>query len=440
MVHATIPSMPHIQTQFSTLHKKLAWNTGAQLVARGVSALASFVITLFIARRFGAAGFGDFVKITTYTAFFYLLADFGFNAIYLQHTPPSSNTGTDSAWEDLLGLRLVVSAILVIAASVILWLLPRGTEQGYTNFVRIGIVLFTPSIAFQAIITTTNALFQKHLRYDLATIATSVGAAIAVVLIILVTLPFIRGATVMWATTVFLIESAVAAGIALSLTRRLQKISHLSFSLVRMRNLFFASVPLGLTLLFNLVYFRVDSIILTLTRTTAEVGIYGLAYKIFELPLVIPTFFMNALYPVMLEVTGDLGKETRKNFSSLIGKTAALLFVASCVVVLIVWFCAPIIAWIRTDFFAGVAVLRVLSLGLPFFFLSSLTMWTLIAKKQQTLLAVVYCVCMFVNAGLNWIFIPKFGYMAAAWITVASEGLVLLLSSLSVLRILAKQK
>ena len=59
---------------------------------------------------------------------------------------------------------------------------------------------------------------------------------------------------------------------------------------LRLRSLFIASFPLGLTLLFNVVYFHIDSIILTFTRTSAEVGIYGLAYKIFELPLVLPTF------------------------------------------------------------------------------------------------------------------------------------------------------
>jgi len=431
--------MPEIPVRLSPLHKKLAWNTGAQLVARGISAFASFVITLFIAHRFGANGFGDFIKITTYVAFFYLLADFGFNAIYLQHTSLASAGKEDTAWEDLLGLRLIVSAVLVIAASALLWLLPRGTAQGYTTFVRMGIIFFTPSIVFQAIITTTNALFQKHLRYDFSTIATGVGSLLAVILIIVITQSIFSGATVIWATTVFLLESAITAAVALFLTRRLQQANRISVSWRRMKGLFWVSAPLGITLLFNLVYFRVDSIILTLTRTTAEVGVYGLAYKIFELPLVIPTFFMNALYPVMLEHTVHGTRYTESEYISVLKKSAGLLFAGSLIVIGALWIGAPIISFIRTDFVGGTQVLRVLALGLPFFFLSSLTMWTLIAKKKQTLLAVIYFISMIVNVLLNMIFIPRFGYMAAAWITVGSEGFVLAMSGYSAVHLMGKR-
>jgi O-antigen/teichoic acid export membrane protein len=206
-----------------------------------------------------------------------------------------------------------------------------------------------------------------------------------------------------------------------------------------MKGLFWVSAPLGITLLFNLVYFRVDSIILTLTRTTAEVGVYGLAYKIFELPLVIPTFFMNALYPVMLEHTVHGTRYTESEYISVLKKSAGLLFAGSLIVIGALWIGAPIISFIRTDFVGGTQVLRVLALGLPFFFLSSLTMWTLIAKKKQTLLAVIYFISMIVNVLLNMIFIPRFGYMAAAWITVGSEGFVLAMSGYSAVHLMGKR-
>ena len=35
-------------------------------------------------------------------------------------------------------------------------------------------------------------------------------------------------------------------------------------------------------LFFNVVYFHIDSIILTFFRSTSEVGIYGFAYKVFD--------------------------------------------------------------------------------------------------------------------------------------------------------------
>lgn len=433
--------MPQMHEIRSTIRGQLAWNTGAQLIARGVSALTTFIITIVVARTFGVVGFGDFVKITTYVAFFYLLADFGFNAIYLQRTPPSDSHESishDSVWENLLALRLIISSLFVLMASALLWILPQGSVQGYTGFVRMGILLFAPSIVFQALTTTGNALFQKYLRYDLSAIAVSAGSLVSVILIFFVIYTSFGGTSLLWATTSILIGTAVTAATSLFLTRKLQRVAHTAISWGAIRSLFWASFPLGLTLLFNLVYFRVDSIILTLTRSTTEVGVYGLAYKIFELPLVIPTFFMNALYPVML---GTGIRQQRGNpFRRLIVRSATLLLIVSCLMVLVLWVGAPVISFIRPDFASGIGALRILSLGLPFFFLSSLTMWTLIAKKQQKLLAVLYGTSMIINVVLNILFIPHHGYMAAAWITVFCEGVVLLLSGIFVFPLILNEK
>jgi O-antigen/teichoic acid export membrane protein len=402
-----------------SLKASLAVNTTAQIVARAVSAVTTFIITMIIARRFGADGFGDFVKITTYVAFFYLIADFGFNAIYLQRR---------DAWEDLLVLRLIVSSLLVLAACAILVLLPHGSAQGYTPLVRTGILLFLPSIVLTALTTTGNALFQKYLRYDLSAIAVTAGSLASLVFVSIATTSAVFNQTIVSVTTAILVGTAVTTLVALSLTRTLERVHHTVFSLPRIWFLFAASIPLGLTLLFNLVYFHVDSIILTLTRSTWEVGIYGLAYKVFELTLVFPTFFMNALYPIML------GSQEKKLKKVLIRSSVFLLLI-SFFSIGVLWIGAPILTLVRNDFASCIPVLRVLSVGLPFFFLSSLTMWILIARKKQMLLLVIYGISMIINIALNSFYIPSYGYMAAAWITVASEALVLLISCIVIVKI-----
>lgn len=411
--------MPHMVQKERSLKANLAINTTAQIVARAVSAITTFLITMIIARRFGADGFGDFIKITTYVAFFYLVADFGFNAIYLQR---------NDTWEDLLVLRLIVSSLLVLAACAILVLLPHGSSQGYTLLVRTGILLFLPSIVFTAFTTTGNALFQKYLRYDLSTIAVTAGSLVSLILVSLAATNAMFNTTIVSVTTALLVGGAVTALVTLFLTRSLERVHHPVISYQRIWFLFAASIPLGLTLLFNLVYFHVDSIILTLTRSTWEVGIYGLAYKVFELTLVFPTFFMNSLYPIML------GAEEKK-LKNVLLRSSIFLLSMSLLCILVVWVAAPIITLVRNDFAACIPVLRVLSLGLPFFFLSSLTMWILIARKKQMLLAFIYGISMVLNMGLNVLYIPSYGYMAAAWITVASEAVVFLISCIAIAKI-----
>jgi O-antigen/teichoic acid export membrane protein len=65
-------------------------------------------------------------------------------------------------------------------------------------------------------------------------------------------------------------------------------------------------------------------------------------------------------------------------------------------------------------------------------------MWVLIAEKKQKLLLGIYGISMIINICLNYFFIPVYGYMAAAWITVGSEALVLSMSGISVVYLLKK--
>ncbi len=388
------------------MKKIVAANTMSQLVGRGISATAMFIVTLIVARQFGTAGYGDFVKVTTYAAFFYLVADFGINAIFLQQNARQQ-------WPALVTLRLVGSAGLLLLSLLILTLLPGTNTAGYTPMVRLGILLFSPTILLQGLITTANAVFQKKLRYDLATWAIFFGSLVTIALLLITTNFLMVIGAVAVGTLMTTLSSFVFAS-------RLVGPVRFSPTIGQMKRLFIPAVPLGITLLFNLVYFRADSIVITLTRPTAEVGMYGLAYKAFELVLVFPTFFMNAVYPLMLERRASFKKIFIRSFIFLLG--------TSFVVVGGLWFMAPLLKFIQSDFSASTSALRVLSLGLPFFFATAATMWALIALKKQAVLAFLYGVSMLVNVVGNILLVPTYGFMAAAWMTVGSEATVLILS------------
>lgn len=391
--------------------KAVAINTSAQLIGRAIGALTMTAVTIMIASRLGASGYGDYVKVTTYAAFFYLIADFGFNAVFLHQDEKQY-------FPSLVALRVILGALLIGIALIVLSFLPGSASQGYSPSVRVGILLFAPTILFQAMITTSNAVFQRHLRYDKAAWAIFFGS-IATLLLLVIFMYQLK------TTSLLAILGAVAAGsfltavVSYGFAKSFLKLPSFEPSLVEIKKLFIPSIPLGITLVFNLVYFRADSVVITLTRPTAEVGIYGLAYKVFELLLVFPTFFMNAVYPLMLR-----GKELKKLFLS----SLFFLFGISLVVTIGVWFAAPLLTIIKSDFFASIPALRALSLGLPLFFVTAATMWTLVAQKKQKILAYIYGFSMVGNVVGNILLVPTYGFMAAAWVTVGSEAIVLLLS------------
>lgn len=401
----------------------VAANTISQLTGKILGAATTFVITLLLARQFGVTGYGDFIKVTTYVAFFFLVADFGLNAVYLRHE-------NKYALSTLLGTRIVLAATLIFLSLAVLSFLPQNTQDGYTNAVRLGIILFSPAILFQSLITSANAVFQKKLRYDLATVALALGSVVSLGTLWLI----LKTPTnaVFAGTMALLSGGAATAAAALVGVRMLKEPLTVSFSPARGLSFFGSAVPLGITLLFNLVYGHADSVILTLTRSTGEVGIYGLAYKMFELMLVFPTFFMNAVYPVLLKA-----KTEESRFLSIVRQSFMFLCAMSLVAVLLTWIAAPLVTTIRSDFASSVLPLRILSLSFPFFFVSALTMWTLITIGKQGWLVWIYGSSMILNIAFNSMLIPRYGYLAAAWITVASEGVVLVVSGILLQKTLA---
>ncbi|OGG24061.1 hypothetical protein A3A79_02595 [Candidatus Gottesmanbacteria bacterium RIFCSPLOWO2_01_FULL_43_11b] len=391
----------------------IVWNTGSQIVGKIATTGSIFLVNIFVARLYGVAAYGEFTKILTYIAPFYLLSDFGLNAVFLQKKYP---------WESLVFLRLFLSLLITFFALALLNFLPQGTMSGYTQFVRFGIVIFLPAIIFQGLLTSANAFFQQKLRYDLSTVALIAGSTVFLLLSLIALRQTSYTVGITGIVSALLIGTIITGISAIVAAKKLKGTFVIFLNAKEMLTLLSQSIPLALTLIFNLIYFRIDNFILILTRPTSEVGIYGLAYKIFETVLVAPTFFMNATYPLLVQKVGTPA------FINFLRKTGSVLFLASLASVLVFWFAAPLLALIRSDFAGSVAALRVLILGFPFFFLSSGAMWALIAQRKQGVLVAIYGFSMLLNIALNLWFIPNYGYMAAAWITIISEGLVLLLS------------
>lgn len=402
----------------------VAQNFLMQILGRFISSFSTFLITIFLARNYGADGYGDFTKMSVYISVFYLIIDFGMNAAVLKkvHAQKEQKEGLFSG---LIILRSLLSAILIFISLAVLSFLPYNPweNEGFSPLVRFGIILLAPTILTQGLITSFNAIFQDALRYEQSTMAVLVGSAVT-----LLSVYFLGQSGLPLPITVF---SFVLGGVTSVLTAYFlcRKLLHFKlrfnqFNQPLLKGIVLSSLPLGITLLFNTIHFRADIFVLTVTRPTMEVGIYGLATKFFEFALAIPTFFMNAVYPLLLT---SLHNNDKKQWSRMIRESALFLLSFSLIVVIAAYLFAPFLVYIKDEFVASVFPFRILIFSLPLFFLSSLLMWILIAQGKAWRLVWIYGVAMVVNVVLNLLFTPTFGYNAAAAITGVSEGVVLLL-------------
>lgn len=380
---------------------KIFKQTSWQVAGKVVTSISTFIILGLVARNYGASGTGIFTLALTYLAIFYMLTDFGFNAHVLKKG--------EIEWNKLLGVRLVWSGVLVILALGLLPFLPFATS-GFDAAVLFGVLAIIGSSVF----TTCNLIFQSKLRYDLAVLASSIGTLISLAVFYFLVLQKLPVPFLLFGHLTSWIVIAFAA--LLLIKKFLPNIIPI-FDIRYTINLFKDSWPIAATLALNVIYFRADAFILAYFKPISEVGIYNVAYSVFQSALVLPTFIMNAYYPMML------------NSLSGVKRVALGLLGISAIGVFITIFFAPIIIKILTGggFTGSVNSLQILSLGFPAFFLSSLLMWLLIAKNKYKLMLLVYTSGALINIILNLIFIPQFSYIAASWITVISEYLILLM-------------
>jgi len=407
--------------------KKVFYNVASQVFGKGLTATSTFIVTILISRALGEAGYGDFTKIFVFIGYFYTLADFGLNSIYVKIADDKNQI---KLLEALLATRLLMAIGLAATAIMIGFLVPYNpaSATGFSPLVKIGIAIASLTIITQALYTTTNAMFQKKLRYDLSTIAVVAGAIAVLLGTLLVT---VKGGGLLAYSAIYVIQGIVNVIVAYFFISKLT--AHVIFPKFLKedaKRIISGAWPVGTALILNLIYFRIDVFILSSFRASAEVGIYGLAYQFFEAALTVPIFFANSIYPPL----SQLASSNFKEFKSKVNFWLLTLTAISLLLVIFLEIIANFIPFIYQGRFSqSVLSLQILALGMPFFFASALLWHTLIIFGRQKFLILIYGIGAVFNLIANLIFIPQYGYMAASVITVISEALVLALLAIAYL-------
>ena len=293
-------------------------------------------------------------------------------------------------------------------------------SPGFSPLVRTTTILIAPALVWYSLYLATQALFQVELQFARSVMALISGTTVAFALVLIASQVVVEAEVlVIMAGLAFVVGTVVTAAVAGYFTRLHFSLSPHILTNRDWRRWFRAAAPLGFMLFFNLIYFRIDMLLLTVWRPSSEIGSYGYAYKFFEFAIAIPTFVMNSAFPL-------LSKLDRKSdlFWQAFLKLFTWLTLGAVLVVGIGWAGAPLIV-IRPDFSDSVTYLRALLVSVPLFFLTSPLMWLFILLNKQHLLMMLYLVAMVINIGANYLLIPTYGAMASALITGLTELFVL---------------
>jgi O-antigen/teichoic acid export membrane protein len=407
----------------STTAVKIANNTAYQVIGKIVSMSVTILATIIIIRIYGREGYGAFNLMQNFPALFFIIADFGFNAIATRDLSADWDKA-EKYLGNILVIRLLMSLGLMLVSGIGLYFFP------YSATLKLGIYLSLFLIMTQALFATTNIIFQVKLRYDLSTIGYIAGSILVLFLVLL--LSYYR-ADIKWVNFSYVIGGLLTVYLNIQFIKKLGVKISLQLDKTLARYLFIQSLPLGLMFVFSQINFKADSILISVLNLPARIGlnntesvaVYGLPYKVFEVSLVVPTFFMNAVYPVMVRHMVE-GKERLKAtfFRVLAVLSGAGIFFGILGIIF-----APLVIQLLggAEFTQSVWVLRVFMSGLIIFYASQPFAWALVTLGRQIYLPVIYFISAFFNLSMNFIFIPRYSFYGSTVITLLSELIILIL-------------
>ena len=387
-----------------------------KILGKIISIATGLAVITLLTRSLGAEGYGGFTTVTAYLQFFGIIVDFGLTLIAVQMLS-SGEFKEKKLFDNFMTLKVVSSLFIFGLAIIIAWF------TNYSDIVKISITIASISFFLNTIQQVYVGWYQKYLIIAKLAIAEVLSKIIllAGVLYIVIT----RGGLVEL-MPVLIASSATYLFFSLFFIRDRYRIGF-AFDRDVIKEILRRSWPIALGIVFNLIYLKADTIILSFTRSQEEVGIYGASFRILEVLITVPMMILGLLLP---QFTKAWTEKSISYWKTLYQKTYDLLHV-------LVWpialggiiIAAPIMTLIAgSDFASSIPILQILLLALVGIFLSTLFGHLIVSMNIQKQSIWAYGITAFLALLFYLLVIPYFSFWGAALITLAAEtGIALIL-------------
>lgn len=399
-----------------SLSIKIAYNTAIQIASKIISTVLGLFAIAIMTRYLGQEGFGQYTTVITFLSFFGIIADLGLTLVTVQMIS-QLNINQDKLLSNLFSLRFFSAIIFLGISPIAVLFFP------YPPLIKIGVSIALLSFLFNALNQILVGLFQKNLRMDKTSIAEIIGRVALLLGIIIVARSNYGLVGVLWASV---ISSGINFLIHYFFSFKFAKIKF-SFDINIWKEIIHKTWPLAITIFFNLIYLKADTLILSLIKTQSDVGLYGAAYRVVDVLITIPFMFVGIILPI---ITAQWAENNKEKFNNICQKSFdAMSILAVPLVVGTQLTARPIMTLIAGKEFAGSGnILQILILATGFIFLGSIFTHGIIAINKQKNIITAYIFTSITAVVGYLIFIPKYSYFGAAWMTVYSE-LAIALSS-----------
>lgn len=380
------------------------------LVERMVTLGLALLGTIIVARHLGPEDFGSLAYALSLAALFGAAGHMGLHGLVVREIiklpdERAATLGTTAV------LKLVGVSVGYIALVLYAWLFEGPKTSQFFLILIVGFALLFQPLAvvdywFQAFVQARYAVIARVSSQVLAT-----GLKLALVL---------GGAGLVFFALAHLLQAVLCAIFLLIIFWLKSAIKPVQwrFRLDRAKDLLGQGWLIYLGSIFAVVYLKVDMVMLRWLVGTTEAGQYAVAAQLSEAWYFVPSVIVASFFPKLIE----LREQDERLFYRRLQQLFDVLFVLALIVAVVVTAIAPwlVVLMFGPEYLASASILMIHIWAALFIFMrAALSQWILIENVLYFSLLTQGFGAL-ANVLLNWLLIPHFGGMGAAYATLIS--------------------
>ncbi len=401
---------------------RAAADVAIQVLGRALNLVPGIVVTVLLTRSLGDDGFGQWSTALAIVQIATPFGDFGLEQVAVRKAAAARARGAR------LDRRADHAAARVRPAGGDRDA-PSSSSSSRTTPRWPPPACCSPGTLLLAPLSMTRVAFQTRVRNDLTILVLTVNSILWTAAVIAIAasrrrhglvrggLPRVGG----------LQRGAGACGSAAALSRPIMRGSRRLW-----RELARIGVPIGVAGLVVTAYVKLDQVMLFSLAGAEDAGLYGAVYRFLDQAQFLPAALMTTLFPIMAS-SWPADPERVRRIGRLIADYLAIVSLPALGFTIVA--AEPVVRLLfGEDFLRAADALPILMGAFVVICFGYLAGNLVVVLELQRIFLRNALIALVFNVVLNLILIPPYGFVAAAWVTLATEVLVTALTLSAVLR------
>lgn len=392
-------------------------NTLISLFGQLVTWTSTLLLTIAYGRFLGDVKFGELYFAITFVSLIGFPVEFSFAQQLTRDVAEKPEKAQEYLWNTLL-LKVFFWIVVFTLILFLTWALGYDLEQ------RSLIVLCGIDLLIGSVVSTFAAL---HYAFE-KTVFPSVGMILEKGLTALIGFILLKNGASVETMALVLLGGSFVNGIWVALWFFRLTGYRVSIKKAILWKLLQSSIPFIMYGVLGIIYYRIDTVLLSLMTNTAVVGWYGAGYRLFDTLYFVPNIVINT---VMYPVFSKLSSTSQSTLKIAVEKCMNLLLI--CVLPIAAFFAvaAPNIVgflYHQPTFVNTIPVIQGLAPGLIFLYINALFFNIIVTMKGEKKIPIMAGLALLFNLGLNLFLIPRYQQVGAAVMTSLTELLLCCIS------------